>query len=70
MNQDQIKVTASGAAAVDQQYHWREIDDKTPRGAKIQLISKRYGVAQYGTIGTNVNFFTHWAPLPKFKELP
>ena len=60
-----IKITES--AAVDQAYHWRQIDKDTPRGVKLQLINRRYGVAVYGTYQPGAPF-THWAPLPKFKE--
>lgn len=63
MRQDSTK-----AAVVDELYHWRLIDQHTPRGQKLQLINKRYGVAQYGTLSTDDRWYTHWAPLPTFKD--
>lgn len=55
-------------ALIDRRYHWREIDSLTPRGSKVQLINRWSGVAIYGTIGSHEKFFTHWAPLPTFKN--
>lgn len=61
------KYTADRAAVVDPNYFWRPIDANTPRGAKLQLINKRLGVAVYGTYHGGSEW-THWAPLPKFAE--
>ncbi|KVP75586.1 hypothetical protein WJ96_07710 [Burkholderia ubonensis] len=55
-------------ALIDKGYHWTDIDRSTPRGSKMQLINRNYGVAIYGTIGGHEKFFTHWAPLPTFKN--
>lgn len=55
-------------ASIDRGYHWRPIDSNTPRGVKMQLINKFSGVAVYGTLGADVPWFTHWAPLPTFKK--
>lgn len=63
-----IKHTNDKAAAVDTSYPWLPIDKDTPRGTKLQLIRKPAGVAQYGKLGSNDDWFTHWAPLPTFKE--
>lgn len=66
-----IKPTSDRAAIVDTTYHWREIDEDTPRGTKLQLINRRAGVATYGQIFGSDCFWTHWAPLPTFsKETP
>lgn len=54
--------------AVDHSYHWQLITDQTPRGKKLQLINKNAGVATYGSLGTEPSFWTHWAPLPTFKN--
>lgn len=55
--------------AIDQSYHWRPIDQDTPLGVKVQLISRgRSGVASYGILGSANTWFTHWAPLPTFKK--
>lgn len=56
------------AVSIDRGYHWRPIDEHTPRGQKMQLISKPAGVACYGKLGTVVEFWTHWAPLPTFNK--
>ena len=58
----------SAAAAIDHGYHWRRVDADTPIGVKMQLINRRYGVATYGMLTSDKQFFTHWAPLPTFKD--
>lgn len=63
-----MKLTADGAAAVCTDYHWLPIDANTPRGVKLQLINKRYGVATYGQIFSDNCFWTHFCPLPTFKK--
>lgn len=55
-------------ALIDRGYHWNRIDARTPHGAKMQLINQRYGVAIYGAITAKERFFTHWAPLPTFRD--
>lgn len=62
------KLTADGAAAVDPTTRWRKIDENTPRGTKVQLISRPSGVAQYGRHTSSNTFFTHWHPLPIFDK--
>lgn len=47
---------------------WIRIDEHTPRGVKVQLISEHYGVAQYGLYTPGNTFFTHWAPVPTFDK--
>jgi hypothetical protein len=56
------------AAVVDKSYHWRPITKDTPRGQKLQLINRRYGIAQYGELHTGNTWFTHWCPLPTFED--
>lgn len=63
MRQDSTK-----AAVVDESYHWRPINKDTPRGMKLQLINRRYGVAQYAILSTNDTWFTHWCPVPTFRD--
>jgi hypothetical protein len=53
---------------IDRNYHWQEITLSTPRGAKLQLINRKAGVAVYGSILRDEKFFTHWAPLPTFGD--
>lgn len=68
----QIKTDSSASAVVDQDYYWLPIDSNTPRACKLQLINKQAGVAMYGVLGYNnedEKFWTHWCPLPKFKEV-
>lgn len=62
--------TINGAktVAVATDTYWIPIDADTPRSVKLQLCSKRYGVATYGVIGIKELYFDYWAPLPKFKK--
>ena len=55
-------------ALIDKGYHWTPIGGDTPHGSKMQLINRRYGVAIYGAISSRESFFTHWAPLPTFRD--
>lgn len=66
MSQDAIRITNDRSAAVDHSYPWLPINEHTPRGVKLQLINKQSGVAHYGRLGSREDFYTHWAPLPKF----
>ncbi|MDO9252561.1 MAG: hypothetical protein Q7U48_13560 [Hydrogenophaga sp.] len=68
MSQDSIRLTNDRSAAVDHSYPWLPIDQHTPRGVKLQLINRKAGVAHYGQLGTEETFYSHWAPLPKFKD--
>lgn len=62
-----IKSTSDRAATVDTAYHWRPVGPDTPRGTKVQLINRRFGIAVYGQFQPGANW-THWAPLPTFKK--
>ena len=63
-----LNSTKTVAVAIDT--YWLPIDEDTPRSVKLQLLSIG-GVAQYGTLGGDVSFYTHWCPLPKRRyELP
>lgn len=64
---EDLKLTSTGAI-VDPGIFWRPIDADTPRGAKLQLINRRDGVAHYGQFFGKDQHWTHWAPLPRFKE--
>jgi hypothetical protein len=61
------QLDSTGVAAVDHNYFWQPIDT-CPRGVKVQLISKRDGVAIYGTFSPKQSHFDYWAPLPKFER--
>jgi hypothetical protein len=62
------KPTADGAAIVAPSIKWMPIDERTPRGAKLLLISDKSGVCQIGIHTSFNSFFTHWAPLPTFGD--
>ena len=63
-----IKTTSDKAATVDTEFHWIPVSDKQPPlGTKILAISDKYGVAVI-CLWHKVNHWTHWAPLPTFKE--
>lgn len=64
-------INSAGTVAVAIDTYWIPIDKDTPRSVKLQLCSRKYGVAVYGVCGTQELYFDHWAPLPKFKkEMP
>jgi len=60
------KINASNTAAVANNVHWIPIDQHTPLGVKLQLISRQSGIAVHGTCKVGELFYTHWAPLPTF----
>lgn len=60
------KINTSRTAAVSPVVHWLPIDQHTPQGVKLQLISRQSGIAQHGTYKVGELFYTHWAPLPTF----
>lgn len=60
--------SSDGAAIVAPDFHWIPIDENTPIGKSILLISKKSGVLQKGQYVKNDPFFTHWAPMPTFKK--
>ena len=58
-----------GAVLVDTTYFWIPIHEVAPMSSsKIQLINKEAGCASYGTLASAPGFWTHWAPLPKFRD--
>ncbi len=57
-------MNSTKTVAVANDVYWLPIDADTPRSAKLQLLSIG-GVAQYGVLGSDPTFFTHWCPLPK-----
>jgi hypothetical protein len=61
-----VRDSSDGRAVVDTEYFWRPINT-CPAGRKVQLINKALGCAAYGTHNPKNKFWTHWAPLPKFK---
>lgn len=62
------KLNTDKTAAVATDTFWQPITKDTPTGVKMLLINKHFGVAIVSTyIGQHLQW-THWAPLPKFKE--
>lgn len=63
------RLNTDKSAVVDSEYYWREIaTEPPPRGAKLQLINFKAGIAQYGIYTSANDWYTHWAPLPVFKK--
>ena len=62
------KISSDGAAAVAPDIKWLRIDEHTPRGVKMLLISKQFGIAQIGSHKPYDGFFSHWHPLPTFTK--
>ena len=62
------KITHDGAAAVNTATRWIPVGPTTPRGVKLQLISKPQGIAMYGLWQPEDRHFTHWFPLPTFSK--
>lgn len=61
--------TAQTVAVSDAGVYWQLIDANTPRGVKVQAINRHQcGIAQYAEIRNNEIWYTHWCPLPKFRE--
>ena len=63
-----ITINSDGSAVVSYDLHWKPIDDSTPRGVKMMLISDKYGIAQISIYSPTNKYFTHWHPLPTFKK--
>lgn len=53
--------------AVAEGFYWTPVGPDTPRGVKLQLLTKG-GVAIYGDYVEKMNFYTHWAPLPRRRK--
>ncbi len=60
-----LNSTQTVAVATD--VYWMPIDAATPRNVKLQLLTIG-GVAQYGPLGSDTSFYTHWCPLPKKRD--
>lgn len=65
---ESIRYSSDRAAIVDDSVFWREIATDPPaEGAKLQLINRSAGVAQYGTYSRKDTWWTHWCALPVFR---
>ncbi len=53
-------------AAVSIDAFWLPINDATPLGVKMLLISKQAGIATVGEY-RKCDHFDHWFPLPRFR---
>ena len=61
-----IKLTKDKAAAVNMTLPWLPVSRyPPPRGVKLLLIDKNYGVAILGVYQPDQNW-THWQALPHF----
>lgn len=67
-SQGEVTLNSDKTACIDKDYHWREITKDTPLAGKKQLINRNAGSATTGYLKANETFFTHWAPLPTFKD--
>lgn len=61
-----VSISSDGAAAVDPDYYWRDINENTPRGVKLQLLTEN-GIALHGKWQPGDSDIVAWAPLPKRK---
>jgi len=63
-----IQQTSDGQAVVDTEHRWIPIAEQMPPfGPKLLLIDRKYGVAVLSSY-TRDSTWTHWSPLPKFKD--
>ena len=61
-----IKLTNDKAAMVDTKIKWIPVTTVIPpRGAKVLLINRKFGVAVLGPWSPDEEW-THWHPLPTF----
>jgi hypothetical protein len=61
------KLNTDKTAAVATEVFWMPIDYDTPVGVKMLVINQAHGIACICVRRTQ-DSWTHWAPLPKFKE--
>lgn len=66
--QQATTLNSDKTACIDKGYHWRKITKDTPLAGKKQLINRNAGSATTGYLRANEEFFTHWAPVPTFKD--
>jgi hypothetical protein len=63
-----MQINRAKGVAVDPDFYWIPIHPLTPRGVKLQLVVRPDGVAHYGHYSPKDTHWTHYAPLPKFKD--
>lgn len=62
-------LTHNNAAVVSQTINWIPVDETTPCGAKCLVIDQSQGIAYLRNYWPG-HGWTHWSPLPRFKEGP
>lgn len=62
-------INSARTAAVATDVFWQPITPDTPHSVKLQLINKNAGIATYGQLTGKGEYWTHWAPLPKWGVL-
>lgn len=63
-----IKTNSDRTAAVNRALPWIPVKDyPPPKGVKLLLINRRFGVATLGVYLPNQNW-THWQGMPYFAE--
>ena len=63
-----FQLSTDRTTIVDPNYFWIPRVEATPSaGSKVQLINRPAGCATHGNWSHRDDFWTHWAPLPKFK---
>lgn len=61
-------INRDGSTIVDPNYFWIPRVELAPTtSSKVQLINQPAGCATYGTWSNRDDYWTHWAPLPKFR---
>jgi len=64
-----VRLNTERTVAVDTRIPWRPVGPDTPRGVKLLVINRPAGVATFGQYAPG-SWWTHWAPLPVFKDPP
>lgn len=63
-----FQLSTDRTTVVDPNYFWIPRSEATPSaGSKVQVINRSGGCATYGNWNHRDDFWTHWAPLPKFR---
>ena len=63
-----FQLSTDSSTMVDPHYFWIPRVEVVPSSSgKVQLINRDAGCATYGNWNQRDQFWTHWAPLPKFK---
>ncbi len=66
----EFKKSTDGVALITDAVYFEKIDPtnpKTPYGNKCQLINKEAGITHVDVLKRSNKFYTHYAPLARFK---